>query len=304
MAEDNFKSGFVAIIGRPNVGKSTTLNSLVGDKISIVSPIPQTTRYQIRGILNLENAQAVFVDTPGVHSFNDKLAKHLNVIAKSSLEGCDIIVYVVDVSRQPGDEEDDVMNFLLSQKMKIIIALNKMDLARVFVDDYVALWKEKISAKKIDDPVISYLPLSAKTGKNIDTLRKLIIENLPPQPPFYDNKNVTDFPLKYRIADEVREKLFLQLKNELPHSLAVEVEEIKEKAKITYIRVLIYVNRPSQKKIVVGKQGAILKEVGQAARIDIEKILGRKVFLDIWVKIVEDWQNKPRILQELGYWWA
>lgn len=301
MEKINFKSGFITIIGRPNVGKSTLLNALLGSKISIISPIPQTTRHQIKGILNLKNTQLVFVDTPGLHSFKDKLALHLNTIAKRALDGCDLIVYVVDITRKLGPEEERLMDILLNQKSKIIMVLNKIDLGDKFIGDYVNFWENKKTKK---DLLLYYLPVSAKTGKNVDKLKEVLIDNLPESCPYYDKDYLTDFPLKFRIADIVREKLFLTLKEELPHSLAVEVSEIEDKKKIVYIKVNIYVQRDSQKKIVIGRKGALLKEVGQAARLDIEKILNKKSFLDIWVKVLADWQKSPRVLQELGYWWA
>ncbi len=299
---ENFKSGFVTIIGRPNSGKSTILNYLVGNKISIVSPIPQTTRHQIRAILNIPGAQIVFVDTPGIHRPEYNLAGQLNSIAKASMDGCDLVLYVVDVSRKTGQEEEAIMDFLTNQRIRIVMAMNKIDLGDKHIEEYVKLWKDKLTLKNItSDPVIYYLPVSAKTGKNMDVLLQSLVENLPIQPSFYDDQTPTDFPLKFRIADSIREKLFLNLHKELPHSIAVEVEEIKEKARITYVRAIIYVNRPSQKKIVIGTKGEILKEAGSMARQDIERIIGRKVYLELWVKVVEDWQSKTRILKELGY---
>lgn len=300
MANEKFKSGFVAILGRPNVGKSTLLNVLVGNKISIISPVPQTTRYQIRGILNLEEAQIVFVDTPGMHFFKDELADYLNTIARKSISGCDLILYLADISRPPGREEEVIMDFLSAQNLKTIAVLNKIDLGIGFVNDYIYLWKEKVG-KREHDPLIYYLPISAKTGKNISHLKDLIVENLPNQPPFYDVGTLTDFPLIFRIADIVREKLFLNLREELPHSLAVAVEELQEKEAVMYIKVNIYVNRDSQKKIIIGERGKFLKNIGKEARLEIEKIYGRKVYLDLWVKVLGDWQKKPRILKELGY---
>ncbi|MBP7087811.1 MAG: GTPase Era [Candidatus Omnitrophica bacterium] len=301
MPESNFKSGFITIIGRPNVGKSTLLNALLKNKISIISPVPQTTRHQIKGILNLKNTQLVFVDTPGIHSFKDKLALHLNTIAKRALDGCDLIIYVVDATRKLGPEEEKLMDILLNQEIKIIMVLNKIDLNDKFISDYINFWENKKTKK---DLLLYYLPLSAKTGKNLDKLKELLIDNLPYSCPYYDKGYLTDFPLKFRIADIIREKLFLTLKEELPHTLAVEVSEIEDKKKIVYIKANIYVQRDSQKKIVIGRRGALLKEIGQTARLDIEKILDKKSFLDIWVKVLADWQKSPRVLQELGYWWA
>ncbi|MDD4955081.1 MAG: GTPase Era [Candidatus Omnitrophica bacterium] len=365
MSEENFKSGFVAILGRPNVGKSTMLNALLKTKISIVSPIPQTTRHQIKGILNLKDAQIVFVDTPGIHSFKDNLAAQLNTIAKQSVEGCDLILYVVDISRSLGKEELEIMNFLIRQNIKTIMVLNKLDLGTQVLNEYVDCWRRIGESAKIkNDPLIYYLPISARMNKNIEVLRDVIVENLPNQVPFYDDKTLTDFPLKFRIADIVREKLFAVLTKELPHSLAVEVEKVKDmpqggkieeaedetteekieeetaeeaegedfedveeleeetesevyespllssssvpedlpKTGFLYVKVNIYVNRPSQKRIVIGTGGKLMKEVGKLAREEIEAIFGKRVFLDIWVSVLKDWQNKPRILQELGYW--
>ncbi|MCK9572784.1 MAG: GTPase Era [Candidatus Omnitrophica bacterium] len=365
MTNENFKSGFVAIMGRPNVGKSTMLNALLKTKVSIVSPIPQTTRHQIKGILNLKDAQVVFVDTPGIHSFKDNLATQLNTIAKQSIEGCDLILYVVDISRTFGKEELEIVDFLTQQNIKTIMVLNKLDLGTKALNEYIDCWRKIISNKGVkNDPLVYYLPISAKLNKNIDVLREVILENLPRQVPFYDNKTLTDFPLKFRIADIVREKLFIVLAKELPHSLAVEIRAIKDmpqggkieeteetyeaseemeveeemednpeetsgeegvedeeieesedsllssssvpedfvKTGFVYVRVNIYVNRPSQKKIVIGAKGELLKEIGREARKEIEAIFNKKVFLDIWVTVLRDWQDKPRILQELGYW--
>jgi len=305
----NFKSGFVAIIGRPNVGKSTLLNSLVKNKISIVSKIPQTTRHNIRGILNLKNAQIVFIDTPGIHSFKDKLSNYLNDVAKSSINDIDLILYLVDISRPIGKEEIDIMNFLVNQEYKIIMALNKIDLTPKYINDYINKFKEILEEKNKQDKLLYYIPISAKTFKNIDVLIKVILENLKEQEPFYDFNTITDFPIKFRIADIIREKLFLSLKEELPHSLAVEVEDILDRGLLKedsskypiYIKVNIYVNRLSQKKIVIGQNASLIKYVGETSRKEVESLLNRKIYLDIRVKILEDWQDKPRILQELGY---
>ena len=302
MNKKKFKSGFVAIVGRPNVGKSTLLNSLIEEKISIVSSIPQTTRHQIRGISNAKDYQIVFVDTPGVHSFKDKLTSHLNKMAKSSLEGCDLVLYVVDISRKPGLEERDLLNFLVNQDIKVLMVLNKTDLRKKFFNDYIDLWKEKTEKIK-KDPLIYYIPCSAKLQKNIEEIKEALVENLPQGMPFYDKECLTDFPKKFRVADIIREKLFLNLQEELPHSVAVEVESEEDKKSIVSIKVNIYVIRNSQKKIVVGKNGEVLKRVGKLSRLEIEKIYNKKVFLDIWVKVLADWQDKPRILKELGYWW-
>ncbi|MBN3041099.1 MAG: GTPase Era [Candidatus Omnitrophica bacterium] len=303
LQEKNFKSGFVAIIGRPNVGKSSLLNSLIQQKVSIISQIPQTTRHQIRGVLNIQEAQVIFVDTPGIHNFKDQLTLHLNTVAKRALEGIDLIIYVVDTSRPPGNEEKRVLDMLTGQKQKIIMVLNKIDLEKKYFNDYIKLWDKAVVGKK-SNPLLYYIPASAAKGKNIDKIKDAILENLPQGPAYYDQKTLTDFPLTFRLADIIREKLFLKLKNELPHSLAVEIEEVRDNKRSIYIKANIYVQRKSQKTIVVGKKGFVLKEVGVACRKDIEMIFGKKSYLDIWVTVLSDWQKSPRILKKLGYWWA
>ena len=303
--QGNFKSGFVAILGRPNVGKSTLLNALIGSKISIVSTIPQTTRHQVRAVLTLDNAQIVFVDTPGIHSFKKMLVAHLNKIAKSSVEGIELIVYVVDVTRSIGREERAIMEFIARSKKKGIMLLNKMDLGKDFLSQYIEAWKSLLHARHVEeDPFAYYIPISAKTGKNLDKVKESIVELLPYQHPFYDKEDITDFPLTFRVADVIREKLFIILTEELPHSLAVEVKDITHKENVVYIRAIVYINRVSQKKIVIGHKGAIIKRVGIEARQDLETIFARKVYLDVTVKVLKDWQNKARILKELGYWAA
>lgn len=285
------------------MGKSTLLNALIGSKISIISPIPQTTRHNIKGVLNLKDAQIVFIDTPGMHSFKDKLAGHFNARAKHALIDCDLILYVVDVSRGIGAEEEKLVEVLAYQKAKIIMVLNKLDLGQGYLKDYIDFWENKVKTNAMRKKSLAYyLPVSAKMEKNMAELKDVIVENLPESEPFYDQNTVTDFPVKFRVADIVREKLFLSLKNELPHSIAVEVDNIEDKDRIVSVLVNIYVNRNSQKKIVVGKHGEILKNVGVAARPEIEEIFGKRVYLDLWVKVLGNWQDKPRILQELGYW--
>lgn len=285
------------------MGKSTLLNTLLGQKISIISGVPQTTRHQIRGILNVANAQIVFVDTPGIHSFKKKLASRLNVIAKKSVSGIDLVLYIVDVSRSIGKEEYVLMRFVAQSKVPVIMVLNKIDLGVGFLNEYIERWEAFLQERNIDkNPVKYYIPVSAKTGKNTQSVSDAIVQLLPLHPPFYGPEEVTDFPLNYRVADIVREKLFLNLKEELPHSVAVEIKQIDEKDTRVVVYASIYVNRASQKKIIIGKGGAMIKDIGIAARGELQELFKRKVYLDLRVKVVRDWQNKPRILQELGYW--
>ncbi len=297
----NFRCGFVALVGRPNVGKSTLVNALLSQKVSIVSSVPQTTRYMVRAVMNLPDAQIIFVDTPGLHMFRDHLARQLNNVAVAAAEEVELILYVVDVTRAPAREESRVMDYVIAQKRPVIMALNKIDMGKKFVNEYIDMWRDKLKAKGVGDPVVYYIPISALQGKNLGVLVAAIKENLPFNPPFYEEGVVTDMPLKFRVADIVREKIFVKLKEELPHSVAVEVMGIEDKDKLVYISINVYVNRSSQKAIVIGKKGEMLKEIGTLSRQEIEQILGKKVYLDIRVKVLPDWQRRPRILKELGY---
>ena len=296
-----FKCGFVSIVGRPNAGKSTLLNSLLKEKVSIISTMPQTTRYTIRGILNLSKAQIVFVDTPGIHLFNDTLAAELNALALSALEGVEAVLYVVDCTRVPAKEEEKIMQALLrqSQKAPVIMALNKIDKSKKHAGDYIEMWHRK--AKSGKGPLEYFIPVSGLKGKNLNELIDALLEVLPESEPFYDKDTVTDFPLTYRVADIIREKLCRAFKEEVPHNLAVEVSEIDDGETMTKVQATILAAKQSQKLIVVGKKGSMIKEIGSQARKDLEELFGKKVFLGLWVKVEKDWYNKTRVLRELGY---
>ena len=295
----DLKSGFVAIVGRPNAGKSTLLNAFLKQKISIVSRVPQTTRHTIRGILNLKEAQIVFVDTPGLHLYKERLSSELNSVAKNSLKDTEVILYLVDCSRPPQREENNIMNMLTSVRTPLIMVLNKIDKSRKHINDYIQLWNHKTRSKA--SSLKYFIPASSLRGDNLDRVTAAILEFLPQGQPFYDQDTVTDFPLLYRAADLIREKICLILRQELPHSTAVEVEDMEEKDRFTHVRANILVARKSQKAIIIGEAGSTIKEIGSRARADLEDLLGRKVFLDLWVKVERHWQNKPRILRELGY---
>ena len=294
--------GFVVLAGRPNVGKSTLMNVLIEKKVSIISHIPQTTRHLIRGILNTPSAQIVFVDGPGIHSFKEPLAQHLNAIAKRSLKDTDLILYVVDTSRQPAAEEEKIIRNILLAKTNVIMALNKIDKRTTFINDYIKFWQDRESKTRgKKSKLLYYIPISAKTGQNLGDLVEVVKENLPFGYPLYERDTVTDFPLKFRVADIIREKLFLKLKKELPHSIAVEIEGIEDKGKVVYIDTNIYVNRVSQKRIVIGKEAQLIRDIGIASRIELESVFGKKVYLDTHVKVLSDWQKKLRVLKSLGY---
>jgi len=295
------KCGFVAIIGRPNVGKSTLLNTILKEKVSIISSKPQTTRFQIRGIFNDERGQIVFVDTPGLHIPKNELGKYLNTAALKAKTDCDLVLYMVDLTRPPGEEEINIIENLKDINKPVIMVLNKQDKGTGFANDYIKLWQEKIDREK--DPLKYYIPISALEGRNINELLEAIFSLLPEGPPYYPEDILSDFPLKLNISEIIREKLFNTLKKELPYSTAVMVEEIvPRKENLTYIKAIILVERESQKGIVIGKNGQVLKKIGEMARREIEFILEKKVYLELQVKVEKNWQENPLILKKLGYY--
>ncbi len=300
----NFRSGFVTLVGRPNAGKSSLLNALVGQKISIVSSVPQTTRHHVRGILNLAGSQIVFVDTPGIHSFRQPLSLHLNEMAEKSTEEVEIIIYVADLSREPGPEESAVMKMIMEKGCPVVIAFNKIDLGQGYLEQYLQEWKDLAKKLKLPDPAKYYIPVSALSRKNIDRLLSSIASMLPVQPPFYPAGVVTDFPEEFRVADVIREKLYLKLKDELPYNCAIAVESLENGKHLVRIDALIYVTQESHKPIVIGKGGSFIKEAGTAARLDLQAIFKKKVFLGLKVKVVKNWQEQPELLKRLGYWWV
>ncbi|MCM8783713.1 MAG: GTPase Era [Candidatus Omnitrophica bacterium] len=295
------KCGFVAIIGRPNVGKSTLLNNILKEKVSITSSKPQTTRFQIRGILNEERGQIVFVDTPGLHIPKSELGKYLNTTALRAKTDCDLILYVVDLTRPPGEEEKNIINNLKNINKPVIMVLNKQDKGTGFVNEYIKLWQENIGNEK--NILRYYIPLSALEGKNVAELLDIIFSLLPESPPFYPMDMLSDFPLKLNISEIIREKILNILKDELPYSTAVLVEDIvTRKENIIYIKAIILVERDSQKGIVIGRNGQMIKKIGELSRKEIELILEKKVFLDLHVKVERNWQENPLILKKLGYY--
>ena len=301
--EAKLKCGTVAIIGRPNVGKSTLLNAIIGEKISIVSNIPQTTRQQIRGIYTDERGQIVFIDTPGLHAGSDRLDKFMNRSSLGTLQGVDIIIHLVDSSEHVGQEENYVVDHLKGIKTAIILGLNKVDFAKGrCVPEYIKLW-EDVTGKPIQElGNLVLLPLSALKGTNVKKLLEIIFEHLPQGPFLYPADVITDLPQRMAMADLIREKLFRVMRDEIPHSIAVKVEHVQpRKGKVLHVKALISVDHDSQKEIVIGKKGAVLKEVGTQARADLEELLGQKVFLELFVKTQKDWRDDPSQLEEMGY---
>jgi GTP-binding protein Era len=300
MSKVKTKAGFAVLVGRPNVGKSTFLNNVLGKKVSIISRVPQTTRFSIRGILNDERGQIVFVDTPGIYLSNQHLMKFLSSRSFSAKDEADLVIYMVDLSRRPGPEEQEVLNQLYELNKPVVMLLNKRDLGQSYADDYICLWKEAVADK--NDPLKYYIPISALEKKGLDEALKAIFEYLPQGEALYPPDIDSDLPDKLFIADVIREKIFNQMKKEVPHSIAVKVDNIEERErKVLFIQATIIVERKSQKAIVIGKKGNILKSVGQEARQELEKTFSRRIYLDLWVKVQKDWQKNMETLRELGY---
>ncbi|MBF0385549.1 MAG: GTPase Era [Candidatus Omnitrophica bacterium] len=296
------RSGVVAIVGRPNVGKSTLLNSIIGEKVAIVSKVPQTTRNQIKGIYNDERGQIVFIDTPGLHSSRDNLDKFMNQSSLATLEGADCIIYLVDVSRRLGEEEKNIVDKVKGIKAPVILALNKVDLGQDRIPEYLSFW-EKAKGKPVTEMKnFSLIVVSAARKDNIEELIDIIFGYLPNGPLLYPEDIVCDVPRKMVMADIIREKFFLELREELPHALGVVIERVQpKKGKTLHIRALIFVEREHQKEIVIGRGGSMLKQVGTAARKDLEEVLETKVFLELYVKVNAKWRDDISLLQESGY---
>lgn len=298
MAGDKiFRSGFVAIVGRPNVGKSTVLNYLVGEKVAIVTEKPETTRDKIQGILTRDDAQVIFVDTPGIHKPINLLGKHIVQLAKDSLSEVDLIVFVMDVTKGITGEDRLIFNLLKEAKKPAIALINKVDkvsksLALPMIEEASRLYGFK-----------EIIPTSATKGDNMNALLKDVIEYLPRGPKYFPDEQFTDKTERFMAGEIVRGKALELTREEVPHSLAVLVEEFKErrKKKLVYIRATIFVERHSQKKILVGHNGQMLKNIGEAARKEIETLLKRRAYLELWVKVYENWRKDPQALKILGY---
>jgi GTP-binding protein Era len=294
-------SGFCAIVGRPNVGKSTLLNAFVGEKLASTSPVPQTTRHVIRGILNRPNAQVVFTDTPGIHKPKTLLGRRLNDLARASLSAVDCIVFVVDGSEGISRGDAFLVTLLANVATPVIAVLNKVDLrARS------RQLPQLVRLAALGD-WIEVVPISAATGENVDVLAELIVAQLPEGPAYFPLDQVTDQTIEQRVAEIVREKAITVMREELPHSIAVVVDELapakpgRAKVVTTIITASVYVERDSQKGIVIGKGGRVLRDIGVHAREELEPLLGTPVHLDLSVKLARQWQRDPRALQRLGY---
>lgn len=295
-ADQPFRSGFVALVGRPNVGKSTLLNQMVGTKVAIMSDKPQTTRNRILGVVNRTNSQMVFMDTPGIHKPLHRMGELLNRTAQATLPEVDVVLFLVDGADRPGEGDKYVSGLVQQSGKPAILVVNKMD--RVPREK----WYEVMDTyKALGENWLHVVPVSALEGKNVPDLAALIEEQLEEGPQYYPEDMVSDRPERFVMAELVREQILHRTYEEIPHSVAVDIEEMVERDNGTvYCRATILVERESQRGILIGEGGQMLKEVGAAARADAERLLGSKMFLELWVKVKEDWRNRESFLNQLG----
>lgn len=294
---NTFKSGFITIIGRPNAGKSTFVNQVLKQKIAIISDKPQTTRNKIQGIYTTSSSQMVFIDTPGVHKPKHKLGEFMNQIALHAINEVDVIMFMISGNESLSTGNRYIIERLKNIKQPVFLIINKIDLMnKTEVYNTIAEYQNEFNFTEI-------IPISALTNENVDHLLTLIQKYLPEGPQFYPSDAVTDHPEQFIISELVREKVLLNTREEIPHSIAVVIDQIKKREKSHVIDVLatVIVERSSQKGIIIGKGGQMLKSIGSLARIDIQNLLGSKVFLELWVKVVPDWRNKRHLLNEFGY---
>ncbi len=290
------KSGFVAIVGRPNVGKSTLMNQMVGQKIAIMSDKPQTTRNKIQGILTNSDGQIIFIDTPGIHKPKSKLGDFMMRVADNALKEVDVILFLVDATEKLGSGEEFIIERLKAINTPVFLVINKID--KVHPESLLPL----IDEYKTNFDFTEIVPVSALKGNNVDPLIETILKYLPEGPFYYPEDQHTDHPERFIAAELIREKALHLLREEVPHSIAVVIEEYKEREQgNVYIHATIYCERKSQKGILIGKQGNMLKEIGKRARMDMENLFGTKVYLELWVKVKDDWRNEERLLKNFGY---
>ncbi len=288
------KAGFVNIVGNPNVGKSTLMNLLVGERISIATFKAQTTRHRIMGILNTDDAQIVFSDTPGVLKPNYKLQEAMLRFSRSALRDADVLLYVTDVVESP-DKNSDFIEEVRKLDVPILVLINKIDLTnQAELVKKVELWHELI-------PEAEILPISATAKFNVDVVMKRVMELLPESPPYFEKDALTDKPARFFVTEIIREKILLHYDKEIPYVCEAVVEQFKEDEGKIYIKALIYVERDSQKGIIIGHEGSALKRVATDARRELEKFFGKRIFLEIYVRVDKDWRNSDRQLRRFGY---
>ncbi len=296
MQNKNFKSGFVSIIGRPNVGKSTLLNAILKEKIAIVTPKAQTTRNRIQGIYTTDNEQIIFIDTPGIHKAHNELGNIMNDFALKSITGIDLILYLIDVNVPLGTGDRFIIDALRESKVPTILVANKVD-----KEQDTNKIVENIETYKEYGNFIGGITISATEGFNIDKLLEMVVSNLEYGPMYYPEDQLIDQPERFVVCELIREKVLLNTSEEIPHSVAVTIDRFKESDKIIYIHATVVVERLSQKKIIIGAKGAMIKKIGTEARKDIKNFLGLPVYLELFVKVEDNWRNKKYQLKEFGY---
>ena len=295
--DKEFKSGFITLIGRPNAGKSTFINQVLKQKIAIISDKPQTTRNRIQGIYNTSDAQMIFIDTPGIHKPHHELGKVLNNIALNALNEVDVILFMVSGNEKLSTGNRYIMEHLKNISAPVFLIINKIDLMNK--NELI----QSIAEYQKEFPFIEIVPISALNNDNVDYLLELIKKYLPNGPQYYPFDAVTDHPERFIISELIREKVLLKTREEIPHSVAVVIDDIRKRPNGNVIDVYatIIVERKSQKGIIIGKGGSMLKEIGTLARLDIKNLLGSKVYLELWVKVIENWRNRQNLLSEFGY---
>lgn len=291
-----FKSGYVSIIGEPNVGKSTLLNAMMGEKLAIVTPKPQTTRNQITGIVTTDAYQIIFSDTPGVLKPRYRLHNEMVKAAYRAIRDADVVIYMIDVQQPTPLLEESILDKIQTVRQKTILAINKIDrISSLALLPIITEYSEKF-------PFTEILPISAKTKEGVSKLLDLIVAYLPEGPRYFPEDQISDKPERFFIAETIREKLFINAQQEIPYASSIVVEEFKERSNgITYIRALIYAERESQKRILIGERGKMIKRIGRLARMEIEQFLNSRVFLDLHVSVKADWRRDPRKLKDMGY---
>lgn len=293
--KENFKSGFVNIIGNPNVGKSTLMNALVGERLSIITAKAQTTRHRIMGIVGGDDFQIVYSDTPGILRPNYKLQESMMGFVTGALKDADVILYVTDTVEKGDEASEEIIEKVRLSAIPTIVVINKIDLSnQARLEELVALWQERLPAARV-------VPVSAIEGFNVGGVFDTIMSLLPLGAPYYEEGTLTDRPMRFFASEIIREKIFLNYDKEIPYSVEIAIEEYKEEPTIDRISAIIYVARDSQKGIIIGHRGEMLKKVGTAARLELEKFLGKKVFLQLHVKVDEGWRNSQRSLRRYGY---
>ncbi|WP_430509789.1 GTPase Era [Gottfriedia solisilvae] len=297
MNKESYKSGFVSIIGRPNVGKSTFLNRVIGQKIAIMSDKPQTTRNKIQGVYTEDDAQIVFIDTPGIHKPKHKLGDFMVKVAQESIKDVDATLFMVNADEGFGRGDEFIIEKLQGTRSPVILVINKIDMIHPEeLFNIITKYKDLYEFAEI-------VPISALQGNNVDRLLEVIKKYLPEGPQYYPANQVTDHPERFIISELIREKVLHLTREEVPHSIAVIIEQIERRPEgnAIYVNATIVVERSSQKGIIIGKQGSMLKEVGKRARLDIQNLLDTKVFLELWVKVQKDWRNRMSQLRDLGF---